>query len=267
MLLRQEPFQTVDCSPTTLALIRFWAHNNCCNGSAGRFLTIPCVVPILLPATISSVPHRFLAKQHFPSDDDVQTDAYLRLTPLSGGKSLRHRCTEIGLTDRWNISETGSEPSFSYLKSTLIEPHSTQEPTNSAALEVKGDRRLQTTITRFISGHTRTLSYVQGQNVFPMCLKCNTHQSTADHLLSCMELEKRNLFESPAMDRRVCGTKGDPNHYATVCPVTKPFPFTKPSAEHLSTWCENIVQDKKSLARLVNIMKILHERRHDIIMD
>ncbi|GBN54485.1 hypothetical protein AVEN_68123-1 [Araneus ventricosus] len=68
-------------------------------------------------------------------------------------------------------------------------------------------------------------------------------------------------------DRCVCGAKGDPNHYATVCPVTKPFHFTKPSAGNLSTWCENIVQDKRSLVRLMNIMKILHERRHDIIMD
>ncbi|GBN08922.1 hypothetical protein AVEN_112591-1 [Araneus ventricosus] len=56
MLLRQEPFQIVDCSPTTLALTRRWAHNNCYNGSAGRFLTIPCVVLILLPATLPSVP-------------------------------------------------------------------------------------------------------------------------------------------------------------------------------------------------------------------
>ncbi|GBM06296.1 hypothetical protein AVEN_208981-1 [Araneus ventricosus] len=68
-------------------------------------------------------------------------------------------------------------------------------------------------------------------------------------------------------DRYVCGAKSDPNHYATVCPVTKPFHFTNPSAKNLSTWCENIVQDRRSLARLMNIMKILHERRHDITMD
>ncbi|GBM89959.1 hypothetical protein AVEN_43399-1 [Araneus ventricosus] len=45
-------------------------------------------------------------------------------------------------------------------------------------------------------------------------------------------------------DRYVCGDEGDPNHYAAVCPVTKPFHFTMPSAENLSTWCENIVQEK-----------------------
>ncbi|GBL73419.1 hypothetical protein AVEN_159429-1 [Araneus ventricosus] len=68
-------------------------------------------------------------------------------------------------------------------------------------------------------------------------------------------------------DRCVCGAKGDPNRYATVCPVTKPFHFTKPSTENLSTWCENIDQDKRSLARLMSFMRIFHERRDDIIMD
>ncbi|GBO01529.1 hypothetical protein AVEN_70277-1 [Araneus ventricosus] len=63
------------------------------------------------------------------------------------------------------------------------------------------------------------------------------------------------------------GNKGDPDHYATDCPVTKPFYFMKPSAENLSTWCENIVQNKRSLAQLMNIMKILHQRRHDILID
>ncbi|GBO37756.1 hypothetical protein AVEN_275340-1 [Araneus ventricosus] len=66
-------------------------------------------------------------------------------------------------------------------------------------------------------------------------------------------------FRVCSHDRCVCGDKGDQNHNATVCPVTKPFHFTKPSAENLSTWCENIVQDKRFLARLMNIMKILHE--------
>ncbi|GBN72783.1 hypothetical protein AVEN_197580-1 [Araneus ventricosus] len=74
-----------------------------------------------------------------------------------------------------------------------------------------------------------------------------------------------SLYEETKHKSCVCSAKGDPN--ATVCPATKPFHFTKPSAENLSTWCENIVQDKRSLARLMSIMKILHERRQDIIMD
>ncbi|GBN23012.1 hypothetical protein AVEN_180883-1, partial [Araneus ventricosus] len=41
---------------------------------------------------------RFLAKRYLSRDDDVQTDGCHRLAPLSKGGSLRHRCTEIGLT-------------------------------------------------------------------------------------------------------------------------------------------------------------------------
>ncbi|GBM28045.1 hypothetical protein AVEN_27434-1 [Araneus ventricosus] len=36
-----------------------------------------------------------------------------------------------------------------------------------------------------------------------------------------------------SQDRCVCGAKGDPNHYATVCPVTKPFHLMKPNDENL----------------------------------
>ncbi|GBM71620.1 hypothetical protein AVEN_275086-1, partial [Araneus ventricosus] len=73
-------------------------------------------------------------------------------------------------------------------------------------------------------------------------------------------------FGLSSYDRCVCGDNSYSNHYATDCPVTKPFHFTKPSAVNLSTWCQNIVQNKISLAQLVNIMKILQERRHDIII-
>ncbi|GBN82482.1 hypothetical protein AVEN_29530-1 [Araneus ventricosus] len=73
-------------------------------------------------------------------------------------------------------------------------------------------------------------------------------------------------FGLSSHDRCVCGDKSDPNHYATDCPVTKPFHFTKSSAVNLSTWCQNIVQNKISLAQLVNIMKILQERRPDIVI-
>ncbi|GBN53423.1 hypothetical protein AVEN_249019-1 [Araneus ventricosus] len=64
-------------------------------------------------------------------------------------------------------------------------------------------------------------------------------------------------FDLCSHNRCVCDAKGDPNHYATVCPVTKSFHFMKPSAENLSTWWENIVQDKRSMARLTTQIAIL----------
>ncbi|GFW13045.1 uncharacterized protein TNCV_3329771 [Trichonephila clavipes] len=55
-----------------------------------------------------------------------------------------------------------------------------------AALELKGDRKLQTAITRLISGHTRGLTFVQDQKTFPVCLKCNVDQVSSEHFLSCI---------------------------------------------------------------------------------
>ncbi|GFY66584.1 uncharacterized protein TNIN_479541 [Trichonephila inaurata madagascariensis] len=66
-----------------------------------------------------------------------------------------------------------------------------------AALELKGDRKIQTTITRLISGHTRGLTFVQGQKTFPVCLKCDVHQASSEPLLrKTRASEKPYLGES-----------------------------------------------------------------------
>ncbi|GFS46700.1 RNase H domain-containing protein [Trichonephila inaurata madagascariensis] len=68
-----------------------------------------------------------------------------------------------------------------------------------AALELKGDKKLQTAFTRLISVHTRGLIFLQGQKTFPVCLKCNVHQASSEHLLSCIVPEKNFILENPAM--------------------------------------------------------------------
>ncbi|GBM87133.1 hypothetical protein AVEN_110013-1 [Araneus ventricosus] len=110
----------------------------------------------------------------------------------------------------------------------------------------------------------RTFLFVPQVNINRASFNSRTNQFITGHGPFVTYLHGFGLWSH---DRCVCGAKGDPNHYATIFPVTKPFHFTKTSAENLSTWCENIVQDKRSRARLMNIMKIHHERRHDIIMD
>ncbi|GFY59826.1 uncharacterized protein TNIN_353081 [Trichonephila inaurata madagascariensis] len=68
-----------------------------------------------------------------------------------------------------------------------------------AALELKGDRKLQTAITRLIRGLTRGLKFIQGQKTFPVCLKYNVHQASSEYLLSCVGLEKNFILENPTM--------------------------------------------------------------------
>ncbi|GBM66839.1 hypothetical protein AVEN_128513-1 [Araneus ventricosus] len=65
-------------------------HNNCCSDSANEVLDHPAYSPDMIPSI--PTPEKVLAKQHFPCDDDVQTDSCHRLALLSGGESLRYRC-------------------------------------------------------------------------------------------------------------------------------------------------------------------------------
>ncbi|GFW79694.1 RNase H domain-containing protein [Trichonephila clavipes] len=68
-----------------------------------------------------------------------------------------------------------------------------------AALELKGDWKQQTAITRLISGNNRGLTFFQSQKTFLVCLKCNIHQASLEHLLSCIGLEKNFILENPTM--------------------------------------------------------------------
>ncbi|GBM47914.1 hypothetical protein AVEN_59278-1 [Araneus ventricosus] len=87
----------------------------------------------------------------------------------------------------------------------------------------------------------RTFLFVPLLNINRTLFNSRTNQFITGHGTFVTYLLR---FDLCSHDRCVCGAKGDPNHYATVCPVTKPFHFMKPSAESLSTWYENIVQDK-----------------------
>ncbi|GBN98516.1 hypothetical protein AVEN_192514-1 [Araneus ventricosus] len=110
----------------------------------------------------------------------------------------------------------------------------------------------------------RTFLFVPQVNINRASFNSRTNQIITGHGPFVTYLHRFGLCSH---DRWICGAKGDPNHHATACPVTKPFHFTKPNAENFSTWCGNIVQDKRFLGRLMCIMKIFHEQRHDIIMD
>ncbi|GBL95397.1 hypothetical protein AVEN_154800-1 [Araneus ventricosus] len=115
----------------------------------------------------------------------------------------------------------------------------------------------------FVNG-TRTFLFVPHVNINWASFNSNINQFITGHGSLATYLHRFGLC---SQDRCVCGDKGDPNHNITDCSVTKPFHFMKPRTEILSTWCENIAQNKRFLARLLNITKILHERRHDIIID
>ncbi|GBO28466.1 hypothetical protein AVEN_236372-1 [Araneus ventricosus] len=90
----------------------------------------------------------------------------------------------------------------------------------------------------------RTFFFLPQVNINPAAFNSRTNQFITGHGPFVTYLHRFGLCSH---DRCVCCAKGDPNHYATVCLVTKPFRSTKPSAENLSTWCENIVQDRRCM--------------------
>ncbi|GFY33386.1 uncharacterized protein TNCV_1898381 [Trichonephila clavipes] len=56
-----------------------------------------------------------------------------------------------------------------------------------------------TILTRFRSGHFQTLTFSDGNKVFPTCLRCSVSQASPEHILDCLGLSKQDLYEDPLM--------------------------------------------------------------------
>ncbi|GBM91878.1 hypothetical protein AVEN_270168-1 [Araneus ventricosus] len=60
-------------------------------------------------------------------------------------------------------------------------------------LSIDCNRHYQTTLTRFLSGHIRSLTFSNKSKRFEICPKCTAEQATPDHILTCLELSKQDL--------------------------------------------------------------------------
>ncbi|GBN06564.1 hypothetical protein AVEN_9292-1 [Araneus ventricosus] len=70
----------------------------------------------------------------------------------------------------------------------LIPPehHWYQGSRPSGCLSIDCNRRDQTTLTRFLSGHIRGSTFLFNSNCFEICPKCTAEQATPDHILACL---------------------------------------------------------------------------------
>ncbi|GBO34723.1 hypothetical protein AVEN_187277-1 [Araneus ventricosus] len=66
-------------------------------------------------------------------------------------------------------------------------------------LSIACNRRDQTTLTRFFSGHIRSLTFSDNSKCFEVCPKCTAQQVTPDHILACLELSKHDLGSNPLL--------------------------------------------------------------------
>lgn len=71
------------------------------------------------------------------------------------------------------------------------------QPSGSLALNC--DRQGQTAITRFLSGHLRTMTFSDGLRTFDTCTKCSSEQASPSHILECLGLNHQDLLGSPLL--------------------------------------------------------------------
>ncbi|GBN14336.1 hypothetical protein AVEN_70451-1 [Araneus ventricosus] len=75
-------------------------------------------------------------------------------------------------------------------------------------------------------------------------------------------LKRFNLRSS---DKCSCGQTGTPFHFATSCPFTKQWHFSKPSNDNLLLWKKEILNNHRSRTRLQNMMNYLME--NDVLIN
>ncbi|GBN82081.1 hypothetical protein AVEN_86900-1 [Araneus ventricosus] len=66
-------------------------------------------------------------------------------------------------------------------------------------LSIDCNRHNQTTLTRFLRGYIRSLTFSDNFKCFEICPKCTAEQATPDHILACLGLSKQDLVSNPLL--------------------------------------------------------------------
>ncbi|GBL75585.1 hypothetical protein AVEN_154916-1 [Araneus ventricosus] len=66
-------------------------------------------------------------------------------------------------------------------------------------LSIDCSRRDQTTLTSFLSGHIRSLTFSYNSKCFEICPKCTAEQATPDQILAYLGLSKQDLVSNPLL--------------------------------------------------------------------
>ncbi|GFV65223.1 putative RNA-directed DNA polymerase from transposon BS [Trichonephila clavipes] len=66
-------------------------------------------------------------------------------------------------------------------------------------LDLNCDRASKTAISRLASGHTKSLSFLEGRKTFKFCSKYKVQQASAEHILDCLGLSREDLYDSPLL--------------------------------------------------------------------
>ncbi|GFU86681.1 RNase H domain-containing protein [Trichonephila clavipes] len=67
------------------------------------------------------------------------------------------------------------------------------------SLSLQCNMQEQTILTRFRSGHLRTLTFKDENKVFLTCVRCSPCHASPEHILDCLGLSKQDIYEDPLM--------------------------------------------------------------------
>ncbi|GBN34227.1 hypothetical protein AVEN_271432-1 [Araneus ventricosus] len=83
----------------------------------------------------------------------------------------------------------------------LIPPvhHWYQGSRPGGCLSIDCSRRYQTILTRFPSGHIRSLTFSDNSKCFEICRKCTAEQAIPDHIQACLGISKQDLVPNPLL--------------------------------------------------------------------
>ena len=95
------------------------------------------------------------------------------------------------------FAKTKSQVKSSWQAPPLHHWYKSSRPEGSLTLACS--KRDQTALTRFLSGHLRTMKYSEGTKRYETCPKCLLEQASPAHILSCLGLSTQDLYEEPLL--------------------------------------------------------------------
>ncbi|GBN51602.1 hypothetical protein AVEN_25785-1 [Araneus ventricosus] len=92
----------------------------------------------------------------------------------------------------------------------LIPPvhHWYRDSRPDGCLSIDCSRRDQTILTRFLSGHIRSLTFSDNSKCFEIFPQCTAEQAAPDHILACLGLSKQDLVSNPLLTWISLGCRG-----------------------------------------------------------
>nr|XP_042913188.1 uncharacterized protein LOC122273183 [Parasteatoda tepidariorum] len=141
---------------------------------------------------------------HLELISDLSTNKFI--LALRRFMSRRNNCKTIYSDNAATFKAASRDIRYYYktqedLASWLVPPkhHWYQSTSPGGALNIRCNRKVQTALTRLISGHLKSLSFEGSIKIYPNCPRCHNMQASPQHILDCLGLDKRDILNNTLM--------------------------------------------------------------------